>query len=65
MIEKIDNYFQKKPLRNLLIKKGLNKIAKKEKKGLIFNFSNWHSEKDLFRKKYINSIKSVWMKKNN
>jgi len=62
--EKIDNFFQKKPLRNLLIKKKLFAPAYKEKKGLVFNFKKWHSKKDLFREKYFNTINKIWMNSN-
>ena len=58
--EKIDGYYQKKPLRNLLIKKKLFLTAKKEKKGLVFNLNKWHNKKDLFRAKYFETINKIW-----
>ncbi len=62
--EKIENYYQKKPLRNLLLKNGMIKPATKEKKGLIFNFKKWHNQKDLFRNKYFATINNIWKKQN-
>mgnify|MGYP001253549567 CR=1 FL=1 len=59
-----DGYYQKKPLRNLLIKKKLFLPAKKEKKGLVFNFNKWHNKKDLFRAKYFKTINKIWKKSN-
>jgi len=62
--EKIDGYYQKKPLRNLLIKRKLFLPAKKEKKGLVFNFNKWHNKKDLFRTKYFKTMNKIWKKSN-
>lgn len=63
--EKIDNFYQKKLLRNMLLKKGLYKLACVEKKGLIFNFKNWHNKKDQSRIKYFKLLNKTWKSNKN
>ena len=59
---KINSFYQKVLLRNLLKKRGLTKPLGLEKKGLTILFNKWFDKKDWDRSYYFNLLNQKWNK---
>ena len=59
---KINYFYQKVLLRNLLKKRGLTKPLGLEKKGLTILFNKWFDKKDWDRSYYFNLLNQKWNK---